>query len=92
MKVQVFDCLMLYTVQAVLTCVKNIEILKMFTYIRSIVQGIGEPTYIRSTVQGIGEPRQESLRRFGLLHSALDSLKMSISRCRYLLRFGSSIC
>lgn len=43
-------------------------------------------TYLSSIVHFNCVPYQEVIRRIGLFHSAMDSLKTSIRRCRYLCR------
>ena len=72
-KVQVFGGLLDETVQSVHACGEDIEILESFTYLGSVVHNSGGS-------------RHEVLRRIGLAHGVMDSLNMSIWRCRYLCR------
>ena len=79
-KVQVFGGMLDETVQSVHACGEDIEILKNFTYLGSVVHNDGEST-------------QEVTRRIGLAHGVMDSLNTSIWRCRNCAdgqRFGSS--
>ena len=74
-KVQVFGGVLDETVpiQSVHVCGEDIEILKSFTYLGSVVHNDGGSS-------------QEVTRRIGLAHGVMDSLKTSIWRCRYLCR------
>ena len=70
-KVQVFEGVLDETVQSVHACDEDIEILKTFTYLGSVVHNGGVLN-------------QEVSRRIGLAHGVMDSLNTSIWRCRYL--------
>ena len=72
-KVQVFGGVLDETVQSVHACGEDIEILKSFTYLGSVVHNDGGSS-------------QEVTRRIGLAHGVMDSLNTSIWRCRYLCR------
>ena len=72
-KVQVFGGLLDETVQSVHACGEDIEILETFAYLGSVVHNSGGS-------------RHEVLRRIGLAHGVMDSLNVSIWRCRYLCR------
>ena len=74
-KVQVFGGVLDETVlQSVHACGENIEILKSFTYLGSVV------------IHNDGGSSQEVTRRIGLAHGVMDSLNTSIWRCRCLCR------
>ena len=72
-KVQVFGGVLKETVQSLHVCGEDIEILKNFTYLGSVVHNDGGSS-------------QEVSRRIGLAHGVMDSLNTSIWRCRYLCR------
>ena len=72
-KGQVFGGVLDETVQSVHACGEDIEILKSFTYLGSVVHNEGGSS-------------QEVTRRIGLAHGVMDSLNTSIWRCRYLCR------
>ena len=72
-KVQAFGGLLDDTVRSVHACGEDIEVLKSFTYLGSVVQNDGRSD-------------QEVIRRIGLAYGVMDSLNTSIWRCRYLCR------
>ena len=71
--VQVFGGVLGETVQSVHGCDEDIKILKIFTYLGSVVHNDGGSS-------------QEVTRRIDLAHGVMDSLNTSIWRCRYLCR------
>ena len=70
-KVQVFRGVLDGTVQSAHACGEDIEILKTFTYLSSVVHNDGGSS-------------QEVTQRIGLAHGVMDSLNMSIWSCQYL--------
>ncbi|XP_045129087.1 uncharacterized protein LOC123514896 [Portunus trituberculatus] len=61
------------TIQSVNACDEDIEISENFTYLGSVLCNDGGTS-------------QEVVRQIGLTHSIMDSLNISIWRCRYLCR------
>ena len=72
-KVQVLGGVLDETVQSSHACGEDIEILKSFTYVGSVL-----------VVHKDDGSIQEVIRRIGLAHRFMDSLNTSIRRCRYL--------
>ena len=72
-KVQVFGGVLDETVQSVHVCDEDIEILKNFTYLGSVVHNDGGSN-------------QEVTQRIGLAHGVTYLLNTSIWSCRYLCR------
>ena len=72
-KVQVFGGALDETVQSVQACGEDIEILKNFTYLGSVMYNDGWSS-------------QEGTRWIGLAHGVMDLLNTNIWHCRYLCR------